>query len=341
MNAHRDSFAAKRPGNRKQRRGNCEFTNLSHVNCLRHTAWLLVAALACLSWDQYGGWAEIDLGDHLQPSKKFGRKETSWHAQAPPTQALPPTVPLFDDRRRLKSCGQRKKVRRTREDIRREQQALLEKTQREIDALATEFHAKLPQEKADAIGAIYARYSSRFQDSIADQVRTLFEAAHQQNIFIPRDHVFFDLAVRGWKDRRPGLTSLRDAIKRKSFQVFLVFTTSRLFRRTYKAMQFVEEEIVERGIRGIFVKSNLDTADGENWRTMFQLFAAMDEAMVRMYGSHVQAAHEGLFIRGMVCMTLPLGYTGEDVPGEFTKQKRPRRKIVIDPETARWIKRIF
>jgi hypothetical protein len=55
----------------------------------------------------------------------------------------------------------------------------------------------------------------------------------------------------------------------------------------------------------------------------------------------VQAAHEGLFIRGMVCMTLPLGYTGEDVPGEFTKQKRPRRKIVIDPETARWIKRIF
>ena len=181
---------------------------------------------------------------------------------------------------RTDSCQAEKKVRRTREDIRREQQALLEKTKREIDAIVAEFHAKLSREEANAIGAIYARYSSRFQDSIADQVRTLFEAAFEQGIFIPREHVFFDLAVRGWKDRRPGLIALRQATKKKAFQVFLVFTTSRLFRRTYKALQFVEEELVDRGIRGIFVKSNLDTADGENWRTMFQLFAAMDEAMV-------------------------------------------------------------
>jgi DNA invertase Pin-like site-specific DNA recombinase len=217
----------------------------------------------------------------------------------------------------------------------------LEKTKREIDSIVAEFHAKLPREKAKAIGAIYARYSSRYQDSIADQVRTLFEAAYEQGVFIPRDHVFFDLAVRGWKDRRPGLTALRQAIKSKSFQVFLVFTTSRLFRRTYKALQFVEEELVERGIRGIFLKSNLDTAGGENWRTIFQLFAAMDEAMVRMYGSHVQAAHEGLFIRGMVCTSLPLGYAGEVVPGEFTKRKRPRRRIVIDSDAANWIQKIF
>eukprot|EP00913_Durusdinium_trenchii_P022830 g21434.t1 len=255
--------------------------------------------------------------------------------------ALEDVAELYRQSLRLRSCCPSKKVKRTREDIRREQQALLEKNKGEIDAIVAEFHAKLPREKATAIGAVYARYSSRFQDSIADQIRTLFEAACEEGIFIPREHVFFDLAVRGWKDRRPGLTALRQAIEKKAFQVFLVFTTSRLFRRTYKALQFVEEELVERGIRGIFVKSNLDTSDDENWRTMFQLFAAMDEAMVRMYGSHVQAAHEGLFIRGMVCTSLSLGYTGEEVPGEFTKRKLPRRRIVVDPEAAKWIEKIF
>lgn len=260
------------------------------------------------------------------------------------SQNLPPYQLLWYDRRVLRSrrsVAARKKVKRTRAEIARERQALLDKTTREIDAIVAEFHAKLPRKMAKSIGAVYARYSSRFQDSIADQVRTLFEDAFEKGIHIPREHVFFDLAVRGWKDRRPGLTALRTAIKAKSFEVFLVFTTSRLFRRTYKSMQFVEEELVERGIRAIFVKSNLDTNDGENWRTMFQLFAAMDEAMVRMYGSHVQAAHEGLFIRGMVCTSLTVGYTGEVVPGEFTKRKLPRRKIIIDPDAKPWIEKIF
>jgi site-specific DNA recombinase len=218
---------------------------------------------------------------------------------------------------------------------------LLENTQREITAIAAEYHAKLPRAAAKSIGSIYARYSSRFQDSIADQVRTLFEAACQLGIFIPREMVFFDMAVRGWKDRRPGLTALRQEIQRKGFDVLLVFSTSRLFRRMYKALQFVEEELVERGLRGVFVKTHLDTADGENWRTTFQIFSAMDEAVVRMYSDHVRAAHEGLFRRGMVHTSLSLGYTGEIVPGEYTKRQRPRRRIVVDPETAPWVVQIF
>ena len=60
-----------------------------------------------------------------------------------------------------------------------------------------------------------------------------------------------------------------------------------------------------------------------------------------MYAEHVRAAHEGLFLRGMVYGSLPLGYTGEPVPGEFTKRKLPRCKIIIDPETAPWVRKIF
>ena len=114
-----------------------------------------------------------------------------------------------------------------------------------------EFHEKLPRQRAKGLGGLYARYSSRFQDSLADQVRTLFEAAHQLGIFIPREHIYFDLAVKGYQDRRPGLAALRQAIAEKKFDTFLVFSTNRLFRRTYKSLQFVEEQLVEKGIRDL------------------------------------------------------------------------------------------
>ena len=55
----------------------------------------------------------------------------------------------------------------------------------------------------------------------------------------------------------------------------------------------------------------------------------------------MSAAHEGLFIRRMVCTSLTLGFKGEEVPGETTKRKRPRRRMIIDPETKPWIEKIF
>lgn len=233
------------------------------------------------------------------------------------------------------------KVNRTREQIAQEREDLVLKTAGEIDAIVAEYHAKLPRKQAESIGAAYARFSSRFQESIADQIRVIYEAAIKAGIFIPREKIFYDLAVSGKKERRSGLNQLKAAIKNKEFKVLLVFATSRLYRKNYKSMQFVEEELVERGLRAIFVKSGLDTADEENWRMMLQMYSSLDEIYAGMHSAHIQAAHETLFLQGMVCTSLSLGYTGQDVPGQFTKQKRPRQKIVIDPETAPWIKKIF
>jgi hypothetical protein len=121
----------------------------------------------------------------------------------------------------------------------------------------------------------------------------------------------------------------------------LVFTTNRLFRKTYKAVRFVEEEVVERGIRCIFVKSHVDTADEKVWRTILQFYAIMDDLTVGMYADNVRAAQEGLFDRRMVFGTITFGYMGEPIPGEFTKRSRPRCRVVIDPECGRWVKQIF
>ncbi len=264
------------------------------------------------------------------------------------SQPLPPAVSLAESQARqpqpmIAGGGwpQRKKVKRTREDIKRERDALLERTMQEIDDIVAEFHGKLPREQAQFIGAAYGRYSSRFQDSIGDQIRAVFEAAFEERIFIPRENVFFDLAVRGLKIRRPGLDALKEALKQKRFRVFLVFNTARLFRKAYRAMQFVEEELVESGIRAIFVHSDLDTNDQDHWRFMFQIQAAVDEAQLHLYAAHIRASHEGLFMRQCVWGSLPLGFIGEEVPGEFTRRQRPRMKIVVDVLTAAWIKKIF
>lgn len=202
-------------------------------------------------------------------------------------------------------------------------------------------HALLPQRKAATIGIAYARYSTEFQHSIADQIRGIFEFAVEQRIFIPRDHIFIDLAVRGCKERRPGLDEARALLARRGAQTFLVFTTNRLFRKNYKCMKFVEEEVVERGLRCVFVKTGIDTAEDNRWRLPLQVHALVDEMASTQYASNIRAAHEGLFLKRFVVSSIAFGYMGKVVDGPLTKRHRPRRKLAIDPETSVWVQKVF
>lgn len=230
---------------------------------------------------------------------------------------------------------------RTKAQIQQEKSQNAERTAAEIDVLVAAHHRELRREEAESIGAVYARFSSRFQGSIADQVRSTLTEATRRRIFVPREHVFFDLAVRGYRDRRPGLTALRQTLASKNATVLLVFGTNRLYRKTYKALAFVEEEVVEQGGRCIFVSTQIDTSDGSRWRTFLNFHAMVDEMGAGMYADNVRAGQQGLFERGMVCGTLPVGYSGEDVPGEYTKRKKPRQKIVIEQAEADYVRRVF
>lgn len=64
----------------------------------------------------------------------------------------------------------------------RKHQSEVAKIGSEIDALITKYHALLLRTKACAIGAIYCRYSSKNQHSIADQVRSLLEKAVSMDV---------------------------------------------------------------------------------------------------------------------------------------------------------------
>lgn len=191
------------------------------------------------------------------------------------------------------------------------------------------------------VGAAYALYSSRFQDSVTDQVRAVFADAVRKGVFIPLDHVFLDLAVRGVKNDRPGLNALRACLDRKTARVVFFFATNRLFRKTYGSLQFVEEQVVEKGVRAVFVKSGVDTADARRWRALLNMHAMMDEFVVGSTADHVRAAHERLLEKRLVFGTVSFGYAGRPLVGQTTRRGKTRMTLVVDEVAGGWVRRVF
>jgi len=235
----------------------------------------------------------------------------------------------------------RRKGPRSRQEIEEERRELLEKTIREIDEIIHDFHSQLPRGRAKLVGAVYARYSTRFQDSVADQVRGILEEAVKLGIFIPREMIFFDLAVRGYKSNRDGLNALRKVLQAKKVQVILLFSTSRLFRKQYRTLEFVDQVRKGWGIRCIFVKSGVDTDDKQRWETILATQSTIDQFVVSMYVENVRTAQQGLMEKRLVFGTISYGYRGDPIEGAFTKRGRPRCRLTIDPETAPIVLRIY
>jgi DNA invertase Pin-like site-specific DNA recombinase len=226
-------------------------------------------------------------------------------------------------------------------DINAERRARHETTSREIERLVAEAHARLPRHAAKVVGACYVRFSTWMQDSAEDQVRTILNFAVDNGIFVPREHVHFDLRIRGCKNNRDGLNQLRNDLRAKKVKALLLFATNRLIRKVYRTLEFAEEVVNEHGIRAVFVKSDVDSANKDQWQMLLHFRAILDEFQVKVGAEHIRAALEGLFIEGYVFGTLTFGYVGEPVPGKLTKRRRPRCRIVIDPNEAKIVIRIF
>lgn len=190
-------------------------------------------------------------------------------------------------------------------------------------------------------GAIYARFSTEHQDSIDDQVRKCREWADEHGVTIQDQHIFADAAKTGRGSRRHGLAALRAALADDQIDVVITLTTSRLYRTAYKAAQFVEEEIVDKGKRAVFIDTGIDTADEDRWRAYLQIRAMIDQFTATATVGHIRAAQEGLFMAGRVFGSLTFGYTGQEVPGMRTRNGGTGRRIVIDPVASEWVKKAF
>ncbi|MCC6126812.1 MAG: recombinase family protein [Pirellulales bacterium] len=65
--------------------------------------------------------------------------------------------------------------------------------------------------------------------------------------------VFVDEGATGRSSRREELQNLRAALESGSIGVVIIFSTNRLYRKTYRSPAFVEKEVIDRGMRCVFV----------------------------------------------------------------------------------------
>lgn len=190
-------------------------------------------------------------------------------------------------------------------------------------------------------GCIYARFSTRFQHSIGDQVRVCSEWAEKNDVEVKELHVFSDEAATGKTQNRAGMTAVLAALAGDEVDVVITFATNRIYRKMYRSLQFVEEEILDRRKRCVFVAQNIDTEKTEFWRHLMQVFAMLDEVQVQLLGGQVRAAHEGLLLKKLIHGTLTFGYYGREVPGPLTRLGKPRREWAINADLAPWVVQVF
>ncbi len=171
----------------------------------------------------------------------------------------------------------------------------------------------------------------RFQDSIADQVRSLLRGRPEAgDLHPPRKRLLRhgDPRLQGPAPR--ARTGCAASSPRAASAHSWSSRPTDSCRKTYKALQFVEEQVVERGIRCLFVKSGVDSADASRWRMLLQIHAMTDEFVVGMYADNIRSAHEGLYEGGFVFGTISFGYRGREVPGRLDQARpcppRPRSR---------------
>jgi len=196
--------------------------------------------------------------------------------------------------------------------------------------------------KGLSIGAVYARYSSKMQHSVGDQIRECLEFAARDKIFVPVQLISCDRAGKGRRVRRDGLDRLKAIIENKIPDAVLVYKASRLFRQAYRGYQFFQEQIVEEGLRGVSVSQGIDTAEEKAWKLQLMVHGLLDESLLDTIADHVRTGLTGTFLNGHVCGALPVGFSRKEVPdARPTNRGLPRTEPEINPEVAKLIVKHF
>lgn len=214
-----------------------------------------------------------------------------------------------------------------------------EETQAEIAGLYEQYRDQF--DPSWGAGALYARYSTRHQKSVSDQVRFLLETAIRQKIRIPLEQIYFDVAVSGRKANRPGLNQLKAALDSRQVRALLVLSTSRLYRNLQEALGQICRTKKELGIRCLFPASGIDTDHDKLWELMLTFHSIVDQMTATMYSDHVRASHTAKFDRGEVHGSLPIGYEGRAPEGADPKSYQGPKRICVSESGAEIVRQIF
>ncbi|MCG6157270.1 recombinase family protein [Rubinisphaera margarita] len=189
------------------------------------------------------------------------------------------------------------------------------------------------------IGTNYVRFSTQMQHSTEDQIRECMVWAANNKIYVPPELICTDEAVSGRKTARAGLDRVKAILGRRQATVLLVYKFSRLYRQAHKGFTFIQDEVVEAGLRAVSVSQGIDTQDKTSWKLQLQLHGIFDELLVDAIGDHVRAGLKGLFEKGWTTGAIGVGYRPKILPeAPLTNRGLPRTMPEIDPAAAELIR---
>ena len=195
--------------------------------------------------------------------------------------------------------------------------------------------------------AIYARYSTEYQDSTDQQIRACREYAEEQGWIVVEDCIFCDEAKSGQT------VAGRDALDRlmafaqqddPPFEGILSADTSRFGRNMTETLH-MSEVLEYQEIFLYFVENDLDSRD-RNFRRLFIDSSHRDEEFVRQIAKKVHAAQRERALAGHLPSGRVYGYDNVPIPDPTRRGKygRPAVKyveLVINPVQAAIVRQIF
>jgi site-specific DNA recombinase len=188
------------------------------------------------------------------------------------------------------------------------------------------------------VATIYTRFSTKMQHSTEDQVRESIACAARNGMYVPPELISVDEGVKGRRTRRDGLERMKQILGSKDASVLLVYSVSRLSRHGYKGYQFIQEEVVDEGLRAVSVSQGIDTNDGKTWKLALQMHGVMDEALLDGIAESVRAGLIGRHLNGWTTGAIGVGYRPKILPNApVTKRGLPRTAPEIDPDVAKMI----
>ena len=185
--------------------------------------------------------------------------------------------------------------------------------------------------------AVYIRLSVEDSQSGSASVETQqYIIGHflDQHPEIERFHTYIDNGLTGTNFNRPAFQSMLNDIESGAVNCVVVKDLSRLGRNCIDTGYYIEQYFPQRKVRFIAVNEGYDTA-GEDGRPdmMIALRNIVNEAYAADISRKISAAQRQMIKDGKYVGALP--------PYGYLKDPEDCHKLVIDPEAAEVVRRIF
>lgn len=194
-------------------------------------------------------------------------------------------------------------------------------TKRKVQIMKAAIYCRLSKEDEDKIGE---------SESIQNQKSMLIQYAMEKGFELYQ--IYSDEDYSGIDRNRPAFNSMLQAASEHQFDVVLAKTQSRFTRDMELVEKYLHGKFMEWGIRFIAVVDHVDTNDTANKKSR-QINGLINEWYLEDLSTNVRSVldhkrKEGLFI-------------GSFARYGYCKDPNAKGKLIIDPEAAEVVRRIF